>query len=40
MAFATAQVAAAGVWIAMSGQVFDGLKVRKDRAAGKFVSLD
>lgn len=40
MAFATAQVAAPGVWIAMSGQVFDGLKVRKDRAAGKFVSLD
>ncbi|MDT0509261.1 asparaginase domain-containing protein [Novosphingobium sp. MMS21-SN21R] len=37
MAFATAQVAAPGVWIAMSGQVFDGLKVRKDRAAGKFV---
>ena len=40
MAFATAQVARAGVWIAMSGQVFDGLKVRKDRAAGKFVALD
>ena len=39
MAFATAQVAAAGVWIAMSGQVFDGLNVRKDRAAGKFVAL-
>ena len=39
MAFATAQVAPAGVWIAMSGQVFDGLKVRKDRAAGKFVAL-
>ncbi|MBF9151603.1 asparaginase domain-containing protein [Novosphingobium jiangmenense] len=39
MAFATAQVAASGVWIAMSGQVFDGLKVRKDRAAGKFVSV-
>lgn len=40
MAFATAQVAPPGVWIAMSGQVFDGLKVRKDRAAGKFVALD
>ena len=38
MAFATAQVAAPGVWIAMSGQVFDGLKVRKDREAGKFVA--
>ncbi|KPF90617.1 asparaginase [Novosphingobium sp. AAP83] len=39
MAFATAQVAAPGVWIAMSGQVFDGLKVRKDRAAGKFMAV-
>lgn len=39
MAFATAQTAAPGVWIAMSGQVFNGLKVRKDRAAGKFVAL-
>ncbi len=39
MAFATAQIAAPGVWIAMSGQVFDGLKVRKDRAAGKFVAI-
>lgn len=38
MAFAAAQTAAPGVWIAMSGQVFDGLKVRKDRAAGRFVS--
>lgn len=40
MAFATAQVAPVGVWIAMSGQVFDGLKVRKDRGAGKFVAID
>lgn len=39
MAFATAQVAAPGVWIAMSGQVFEGLQVRKDRAAGKFVAV-
>lgn len=39
MAFATAQVAPAGVYIAMSGEVFDGLKVRKDRAAGKFVAI-
>ena len=39
MAFATAQVAAPGVWIAMSGQVFDGLQVRKDREAGKFVAI-
>jgi L-asparaginase len=40
MAFATVQVAAPGVWIAMSGQVFDGLRVRKDREAGKFVAVD
>jgi len=39
MAFATAQVAPPGVYIAMSGEVFDGLKVRKDRAAGKFVAV-
>ena len=38
-ALTTAQVAAPGVWIAMSGQVFDGLKVKKDRAAGKFVAI-
>jgi L-asparaginase len=40
MAIATAQVAPPGVYIAMSGQVFDGLKVRKDRAAGQFVAVD
>lgn len=40
MAFATAQVAPPGVWIAMSGEVFDGLKVKKDRAAGKFVGVE
>ena len=39
MAFAAAQTCPAGVWIAMSGEVFDGLKVRKDRAAGKFVAI-
>ena len=39
MAFATAQIAAPGVYIAMNGEVFDGLNVRKDRAAGKFVSI-
>ncbi len=38
MAFAAAQTCPAGVWIAMSGEVFDGLRVRKDRAAGKFVA--
>jgi L-asparaginase len=40
MAFAAAQCAPPGVWIAMSGQVFDGLKVRKDRDAGRFVAED
>ncbi len=39
MAFAAVQIAPPGVYIAMSGQVFDGLKVRKDRAAGRFVAL-
>ena len=39
MAFAAAQTCPAGVWIAMSGQVFDDLKVRKDREAGKFVAV-
>lgn len=39
MAVAAAQTSPPGVWIAMSGQVFDGLKVRKDRAAGRFVGL-
>lgn len=37
MAFACCQAAAPGVWITMNGSVFDGLNVRKDRAAGKFV---
>lgn len=39
MAFATVQSATPGVYIAMSGQVFDARLVRKDRAAGKFVAL-
>jgi L-asparaginase len=39
MAFAAAQTATPGVWIAMSGQVFDGLRVRKDREAGRFVGV-
>jgi L-asparaginase len=38
MAFACAQIAPPGIYIAMSGQVFDGLKVRKDREAGRFVA--
>ncbi len=40
MAFAAAQTAAPGVYIAMSGQVFDGLKVRKDRDAGRFIGIE
>jgi len=40
MAFAAAQTCPPGVWIAMSGQVFDGLKVRKDREAGRFVGVE
>lgn len=38
MAFAAVQLAPPGAWIAMSGQVFDGRHVRKDRAAGRFVA--
>lgn len=40
MAVATAQTAAPGIWITMSGEVFNGLKVKKDREAGKFVAVD
>jgi len=40
MAFAAAQTCPPGVWIAMSGQVFDGLRVRKDREAGRFVAIE
>lgn len=39
MAFATAQVAPAGVWIAMNGTVFAADRVRKDRAANAFVAV-
>ena len=39
MAFAAVQVAPPGVYIAMSGQVFDGLKVKKDREAGRFIAI-
>ena len=39
MAFATAQVAAPGVWITMNGSVFRGDAVVKDRTAGKFVAV-
>jgi L-asparaginase/archaeal Glu-tRNAGln amidotransferase subunit D len=37
MAFACCQAAKPGVWITMNGSVFNGLEVRKDRAAGRFV---
>lgn len=40
MAVAAAQVAPPGVYIAMSGQVFDGSAVRKNRSANRFESLD
>lgn len=39
MAFACCQAAAPGVWITMNGSVFDGLKVRKDRQAGRFAEI-
>ncbi|AOR76937.1 MULTISPECIES: asparaginase domain-containing protein [Sphingomonadaceae] len=38
MAFGCCQSAGPGIWITMSGTVFDALKVRKDREAGKFVA--
>jgi L-asparaginase len=37
MAFSAVQVAPAGVYLAMNGQIFDGLNVRKDREAGQFL---
>ncbi|MEH3123136.1 MAG: asparaginase domain-containing protein [Sphingomonas phyllosphaerae] len=40
MAFATAQVAGPGVWIAMNGTIFDGTKVRKDRSINSFVAVE
>jgi L-asparaginase len=39
MAFATAQIAAPGVWICMNGTVFAAGSVRKDRGAEAFVPL-
>jgi L-asparaginase len=40
MAVATVQVAPPGVYIAMSGQVFEAGAVRKNRAANKFEAKD
>lgn len=37
MAFAAAQFAPPGVWIAMNGTIFPADRVRKDRAANAFV---
>lgn len=39
MAFAVAQTASAGVYIAMNGQVFRAGEVRKDREHGRFVGI-
>ena len=39
MAVATAQVAPPGVYIAMSGQVFEAGKVRKNREKNRFEEL-
>jgi L-asparaginase len=38
MAFAAAQILPAGVYIAMSGQIFSGTQVRKDRAQARFIA--
>ena len=40
MAVAVAQTAAPGVYIAMSGQVFEAGAVRKNRAENRFESID
>jgi L-asparaginase len=40
MAFAAAQVAGAGVYIAMNGSIFHASKVMKDRERGRFVQKD
>jgi L-asparaginase len=39
MAVAAVQVAAPGVYIAMSGQVFEAGKVRKNRKANRFETV-
>jgi L-asparaginase len=39
LAFAAAQTAGPGVFIAMNGTIFDGTRVRKDRAANRFVAV-
>jgi L-asparaginase len=39
MALAAVQTCAPGVWIAVNGRVFDGLRVRKNRHANRFEDL-
>lgn len=39
MALAAVQTCPPGVWIAINGRVFDGLKVRKNRDANRFEDL-
>lgn len=39
MAFSAAQTLTPGVYIAMSGQIFDGAAVKKDRNNNRFVSV-
>ena len=40
MAFAAVQTLPTGVYIVMNGRVFEGTRVRKDRAANRFVGTD
>lgn len=40
MAFAAAQTLPPGVYVAMSGRVFDATAVRKDRELGRFVACE
>ena len=39
MAFAAAQALPAGVYVAMNGRVFDGLRVRKDVESNRFMAI-
>lgn len=40
MALAAVQVCAPGVWIAINGRVFDGLRVRKNRELNRFEEIE
>lgn len=37
-AMAAVQILPPGVYVAMNGQIFDAIKAKKDRAAGRFIS--